>query len=188
MNWTFDALNVFGIGRGISFRTQTEGWITTSFASEFEVTTDAGNRWHEVPAPNAAVLNEVNFLNERNGWAAGYNGALYKYNSSLIGISNNETIIPSNYLLYQNYPNPFNPSTIIKFDLMKSSDVTLKVFDVTGRVVFTLFNGFSIAGTHSNQFDAKNLASGIYIYQIIAKNHLNGAVDFTQFRKMVLLK
>ena len=188
--WNYNSSGCFGIGQTVSFRTPAEAWVPLGSSRKWMVSTDSAKSgsWNCIQAPDSTSVYAVHFISAGKGWAFGSGGAIYKYNSAVIGIKNNQTIVPANYILYQNYPNPFNPSTIIKFDLMKSSDVTLKVFDVTGREVVTLFNGFSIAGTHSNLFDAKNLASGIYIYQIIAKNHLNGAVDFNQFRKMVLLK
>ncbi len=62
------------------------------------------------------------------------------------------------------YPNPFNPSTTISFELTEATDVTLKVYDLLGREVSTLVNGWLSAQTHSYLFDASNLSSGIYIY------------------------
>ena len=76
--------------------------------------------------------------------------------------------IPSAYGLSQNYPNPFNPTTIIKFALSKSSSVTLKVYSVTGELVNTLVNGNINAGWHEVNFNASNLASGVYIYRLEA--------------------
>lgn len=74
--------------------------------------------------------------------------------------------IPSEIELNQNYPNPFNPSTSINFGLPQRSSVELNVYDLLGRKVATLFNGTKSAGTHTFQFDASNLSSGIYIYQL----------------------
>jgi len=74
---------------------------------------------------------------------------------------------PSQIRLAQNFPNPFNPSTQISFSLNRATEVTLSVYDVNGRLVSTLANnkGFA-AGTHSLQFDASKLASGVYMYQL----------------------
>lgn len=89
--------------------------------------------------------------------------------------------IPTEYALSQNYPNPFNPSTTINFSIPESGVVTLKVLNLLGQEVATLFNGEKAAGNYRVTFDASSLASGIYFYSIEANN-------FTSTRKMVLLK
>jgi len=90
--------------------------------------------------------------------------------------------IPGSFKLYQNYPNPFNPSTQIQFDLAKNMNVTLSVFNVLGQEVATLLNDKPLtAGAQVIEFDATNLPSGVYVYQLKA----NG---LSQSRKMILLK
>ena len=74
--------------------------------------------------------------------------------------------IPSDYVLKQNYPNPFNPSTQISFGLPQRSSVVLKVFNTLGQEVAELVNESLEAGTHSFNFDASKLTSGIYIYSL----------------------
>lgn len=88
---------------------------------------------------------------------------------------------PTEISLKQNYPNPFNPSTTISYSLSENSKVTLDVFDLMGRKVATLVNGKQNAGEQSVSFDANSLASGVYIYRLVA-----GSQQFT--RKMILLK
>ena len=89
--------------------------------------------------------------------------------------------LPTEFQLDQNYPNPFNPSTVIGYELPKSSSVKVTVFDILGNVVQTLVNGHQTAGYHSVTFNALSLASGMYFYRIQADN-------FNQTRKMILLK
>jgi hypothetical protein len=89
--------------------------------------------------------------------------------------------IPTAYELLQNYPNPFNPNTIIQFQLPEKSNVTLKVFNSIGEQVTELVNEEKEAGYYEVKFNAKNLASGIYVYTILA----NG---FFESKKMVLIK
>jgi len=89
--------------------------------------------------------------------------------------------IPTSFRLYQNYPNPFNSSTSISFALPVPSKAALKIYDITGRHVAILFNGFHEAGTHNVIFDASGLSSGVYFCQL--KTYNNSAVT-----KMVLLK
>ena len=88
---------------------------------------------------------------------------------------------PISYTLEQNYPNPFNPTTTIKFAVTKESNVNLSIYNVLGELVSTLVNEQLKTGYHQYEFNASNLASGIYIYRIIAD-------DFVETKKMVLLK
>ncbi len=81
-----------------------------------------------------------------------------------------EQDLPATYALAQNYPNPFNPSTSIQFELPESGNVELLVFDVLGRQVATLVDDRMEAGYHQIRFDARNLASGVYLYQLRAGN------------------
>jgi N-acetylmuramoyl-L-alanine amidase len=92
-------------------------------------------------------------------------------------------VAPTNYSLGQNYPNPFNPSTIIKWHTASAGKVTLKVYDVLGRVVATLLDGDRPAGDFQVSFDAGklNLASGVYLYKLQAGT-------FTETKKMILSK
>ncbi len=89
--------------------------------------------------------------------------------------------LPQNFQLQQNYPNPFNPSTSITFALPHAANITLKVFDVLGREVATLVNGYMTAGAHEVRFDASHLSSGVYLYTLTSG-------DFTQTKKMSLVK
>jgi len=89
---------------------------------------------------------------------------------------------PIRYALHQNYPNPFNPTTEITFDIPVSSPVTLKVFNILGQEVRTLLNNETLdAGQHTLQFNASELGSGIYFYNMQADK-------YTSVKKMILLK
>lgn len=81
----------------------------------------------------------------------------------------------------QNYPNPFNPSTTIRYSLPTSCNVTITVLDILGKEVSMLVNEFKSAGEHVAEFNANNLASGIYFYRI-------NTDDFTKTKKLLLLK
>lgn len=94
----------------------------------------------------------------------------------------NEPVVKNiQYELQQNYPNPFNPATVIKYSIPKTENVTMEVFDVTGRSVALLISGKVAAGNNSISFNAANLPSGIYFYKLTAGS-------FTMSRKMILLK
>jgi hypothetical protein len=85
------------------------------------------------------------------------------------------------YNLDQNYPNPFNPTTLIQYSLQQSGKVTLKVYDMLGREVQTLVNETQNAGRHTVQFNASNLASGVYLYRMESGS-------FVQVKKMLFIK
>lgn len=88
---------------------------------------------------------------------------------------------PSNFELEQNYPNPFNPATKIRFSVPLSSNVTLTVMDITGRIISELYKGNIKAGNYEYTFDGSNLSSGIYFYKLQTDN-------FSQIRKMSFVK
>ena len=100
-----------------------------------------------------------------------------------------ESNISSEFKLFQNYPNPFNPTTLIKYSISNvgnenfafAANVMLKVYDILGKEVATLINKKQSPGNYSVEFNAGNLASGIYIYQL----RINGLV---QAKKMILLR
>lgn len=92
-----------------------------------------------------------------------------------------EDMTPTKFALLQNYPNPFNPATTINFDLPSDNQVSLKVYDLLGREIANLVNDFRSAGSYSVEFDASNLTSGIYIYELRAGN-------FIMNKKMLLMK
>jgi len=94
--------------------------------------------------------------------------------------------IPDSYLLYQNYPNPFNPVTTLRYDLPEDGLVNITVFDIMGRSVITLVNTEQNAGHKFINWNVTNpadqsISAGLYFFTIRAG-------DFTQTRKMVLLK
>ena len=94
--------------------------------------------------------------------------------------------IPNEFVLHQNYPNPFNPITSLRYDLPNDGLVNITVFDMMGRIVKTLTNGYQTAGFKSVQWNATNdknepVSAGLYLYAIQAGK-------FRQTKKMVMLK
>jgi len=88
----------------------------------------------------------------------------------------------SNYELYQNYPNPFNPTTSIEYTVPSSEYVTLKVYDILGNEVATLVNEQKTAGRYEVEFNASNIASGVYFYRI------QTSTGFVSTKKLLLIK
>lgn len=99
----------------------------------------------------------------------------------ITGAEEEHSVLPHGFWLEQNYPNPFNPSTTIKFQIPKSSFITLKVFDLLGREVVTLVNEEMTPGSYNRRFDGSGLASGVYQYRLQAGS-------YTQTRKLILQK
>lgn len=81
-------------------------------------------------------------------------------------------IVPKNFFLSQNFPNPFNPATTIEFSIPEQGFVTLKIYDMTGREVVTLFDGVMEPGFHSINFNALNIAGGNYLYKLKWNNSM----------------
>ncbi len=104
----------------------------------------------------------------------------------ILGISVSASSLPAECSLYQNYPNPFNPTTAISYRLSKVSRVTLKIYDVLGREVATLVNCRQNAGSHTVQFDASRLSSGVYFYRLVAED--NSGRGFVSTKKLDLIK
>jgi polygalacturonase len=99
----------------------------------------------------------------------------------LNGVKQETTALPEKIQLLQNYPNPFNPSTTVSFNLPMRSFVSLKVFDLNGREVATIISEEMSAGSHSRQWNANNLTSGIYFCRLQASL-------FTETKKLILLR
>lgn len=123
-------------------------------------------------------LNSVSVMKENILSAFNY----YKSNFGSLPIKiEDEEIVVKDFVLYQNYPNPFNPETEIKFTIPEKQFVTLKVYDLLGREIRTLVNETLTGGEYSVKFNAENLPSGIYMYELRSGKS-------AQAKKMVYLK
>jgi hypothetical protein len=108
---------------------------------------------------------------------------MYMDPTTLVSVEESASGVPSEFALLGNYPNPFNPSTNIKFAMERSSEVTLEVYDVLGRLVATKSLGIRAVGQHTVPFNASGLASGSYFYRLKMV-----ATGTTLVGKMLLLK
>jgi len=176
-------LNRNYVMQGIGFVNENTGWIGGSRNSTLYSykTTNGGDSWDSV-----GVLKNVNkfiFLNDTMAFAVGR--TIYRFGTNTVNIQQVNSIVPSKFKLYQNYPNPFNPKTnfdfLIKSTGNKSSEVSLNIYDITGKLISTLFKGNLKPGKYNITFDGSNLNSGIYFYSLQAG-------DFKETLKMVLLK
>ncbi|MHB8580205.1 MAG: T9SS type A sorting domain-containing protein [Ignavibacteriaceae bacterium] len=131
--------------------------------------------------PKSSYTISVDAYNAYGDTTNATNNGVVFYTPTITGIFDKQNNTPNTFKLYQNYPNPFNPTTILKYSIPKSSIVTIKVYDLIGREVAVLVNEEKPAGDYSITFNASNLASGIYFYNMQA-----GSFEKTQ--KMILLK
>ena len=145
-------------------------------------TTSWGNGGLVVKGVNA--LSSVSYLHANPGVAP----------TKIVATHVPEAVVPREYKLYQNFPNPFNPTTTIQFDLPVQSLVTLKVYNILGQEVATLFDRDQMdEGMVHAQFNANSYASGVYFYRLIATplaSTEEGVVmhEYIQTTKMVLIK
>ncbi len=101
--------------------------------------------------------------------------------NTITSVNEDDSVIPYEFTLLQNYPNPFNPTTTIRFEVPKSQRVEVVVYDILGSKVKELYNDIAPVGIITINFEAKDLASGMYIYRLKTK-------EFSISKKMILLK
>jgi hypothetical protein len=94
----------------------------------------------------------------------------YDTNPVATGIEVVSYEVPEHITLGANYPNPFNPTTTFSYSIDRLQQVTIRVYDVLGRVVATLVDGVQPAATYEMTFDASNLSSGVYFYRLETQN------------------
>ncbi len=149
-------------------------------------TTDGGLTWKEIfqspkkPGPYSEVIPIYGLkVNGTQAWAVGWQ--IWKSDDMVVGIKDMGGNLPTDFQLSQNYPNPFNPSTKIRYSIPKSGNVTLTIYNILGQQVATLVNEYQSVGNYEYSFTAENLASGTYIYRLIAGNYVST-------KKMVYVK
>ncbi len=107
--------------------------------------------------------------------------SVYRVRPLVTSINREGSNFPESFELFQNYPNPFNPTTKITYSIPVTSNVVIKVYDMSGREVVTVEDCQKNAGTHTLLFDAEKLASGVYYYNLTAN-------EFSSTKKFVILK
>jgi len=168
LNWsTASELNNHGFE--IQRATQGNEFVTIGFVSGHGTTTETKN--YRFVDANLSAGNYTYRLKQVD-----FNGT-FSYSDEI----NVDVTSPVQFELAQNYPNPFNPSTIIKFTIPQSSNVTLKIFNTLGQEVSTLINQNMESGVHTINFDASELNSGVYFYRLDAES-------YSEVKKMTLIK
>jgi hypothetical protein len=169
----------FGYGMGYASPKTQNLKINGVFADTISFTGASTSAWYE-RSKVVALAAGPNTIQIVPNWGWMYFDYLSVPAATITSVDNSNQL-PTSYSLSQNYPNPFNPTTNIKYSITKESHVSLKVFDVLGREVENLVNTKQVAGSYQVNFNASKLASGVYIYRIIAG-------DYIQSMKMMLIK
>jgi len=146
-------------------------------------TIDGGSTWTMI---DNVPINSVAFVTPNVGWAGALttstHGGMFQWTGTVVAVSDRKgNTLPEQFELRQNHPNPFNPSTTIQFALASRANVKLSVFDILGREVAVLVDEALAPGAYDVAFEAKGLASGVYVYRLQA-----GA--FVQTKKLTLLR
>ena len=148
------------------------------------VSFDTGQSW-EILGEGLPILpiGDIKIHPTENFLVAGtYGRSMYKIDLDLLtDINENQIQVVQGFNLFQNFPNPFNPTTSITWYSSVSGNQSLKIYDITGKELFTLFDEYKSAGKHQIDFNAEALASGIYFYKLTTDN-------FSETKKMVVLK
>ena len=136
--------------------------------------------------PSDGFFDTINHIGAfgRDNWMLGWTaldhlGYIGDISTSIEQVAIKE--LPSKISLNQNYPNPFNPATMIEFDIDQTQNITLSVYDLSGRQVALLLNGQKTAGTYRVMFDGSKLSSGMYLYRLQTQSQVI-------IRKMMLMK
>jgi photosystem II stability/assembly factor-like uncharacterized protein len=154
----------------------------TPFDGGVAVSHDKGNTWTRIDG-GLTTTRTINPLLSANNYlfAGSRDAGVFRSVNAVTAVEADKKMIPDKFKLSQNYPNPFNPSTTIEFSVPQQSFVTLKVYDLLGREVASLVNKELQAGSYVTQFNASNLASGVYLYRL-------NAGEFVQTKKLMLMK
>ncbi|RPI17892.1 MAG: T9SS C-terminal target domain-containing protein [Ignavibacteriae bacterium] len=204
---TANGSNIFAGTTGYTFKTTNNGnnWLSTGNTNTTNtvalssdgyfvlaatgsngsfMTTNNGANWIQV---NEGFPNPLTFFNQYslsiyNNYA--FTGTSYglwrRPLSEFVNINNISQQLPEKYFLYQNYPNPFNPTTTIKYEIPNEGMVSLKVYDILVKEIYSS-SEYKKAGSYEFKFDGSNLSSGLYFYKIEAGN-------FVETRRMLLIK
>lgn len=143
---------------------------------------DNGTTWKDISDGLFAYPSSFAFSQDGRVIAGTDGAGVYWYGDSpVVSVSKEEKSNFLTILLHQNYPNPFNSSTNITFSLSAPNFTTLRIFNILGQPIATLFSQYLSPGSYSIKWDAMNIPSGIYFYQLYS-------VNFTQSKKLLLTK
>jgi photosystem II stability/assembly factor-like uncharacterized protein len=184
-NWVFQDNPVtqfqFAQLDDVMFIDSNRGWAG-GYSGQIITTTNGGINWiTDITAPTWFTC-FANYGSEKI-WCGAHHGEVWYLDSvPPISVIQNGTQIPKEFDLKQNYPNPFNSQTVIEFEIPLRKKILIKIFDPMGKEVKVLLQQVFEPGKYKIKYDAENLSSGVYFYQLL----ING--DIADTKKMCLLK
>ena len=165
----------------VAFSGRDTGWVAGDEGTILR-TTDAGTTWTGSLSGTMQNLKGIAVVDGQTQWIAGNAGTALRSPILLpTSVPGNIDGLASSFSLAQNFPNPFNPSSAIRYQISEFTNVRLAVYDLLGREVALLVGEMKQAGTYTVRFDATGLASGMYLYRLIAGS-------FVETRNMIVLK
>ncbi|MBU0476059.1 MAG: T9SS type A sorting domain-containing protein [Bacteroidetes bacterium] len=170
----------------IEFLDSLNGWIGGK--GKILRTTDGGDTWETEIDSIGSDFKQMIMLKENKVVYAmgkdwnGYSHTLLRSDlSNISSVANEEDNLPEQFLLFDNYPNPFNPSTTISYYIPTTTYVILKIYNILGKEIATLVKKEQSSGKYKVKFEANDLPTGIYFYQIKTNKYV-------QSKKMLLLR
>ncbi len=156
------------------------GWGGGFLGGDIATTIDGGMSWQFQERINAFSINDLYFIDENNGWAITGNSILhYKDNSTLI--TSHNSVHKPKVNNFRVFPNPFNSATTLYYELDRSQEISIQIYDILGKQITTLYQGRMEQGQHKTTWNAENIPSGIYFVTIIGQ-------DFKQTIKCMMVK
>lgn len=185
-NWEYEEIGIQGNAYDIEFVNTNEVWAPLGPSKKFIYSLDGGQNWEDRLTPNETSIYDIIFPDSLHGYAVGRSGAFLKFIDAItVGIDSPEAEMEG-VILKQNYPNPFTSKTKIGFELPRDYKNILKVniivYDINGNQVFTLEHLNPTSGLNTISFDAEDLPSGIYYYQLMIGE------EILQIKKMILMR
>ncbi|MFQ6608857.1 MAG: T9SS type A sorting domain-containing protein [Fidelibacterota bacterium] len=181
--WNYFSEIIYNPYSSLVFAAGGDGLDTSSAVLFFSE--DLGENWVQVPLSFGGPIEGIEMSSDGYIYIAAPWSGVFRIDLDELSIE--DLHLPLSFALHQNYPNPFNPSTTIRFDLPEATDVELIIYDILGRKVQALVSGQLVSGKHEVMWNASNVASGVYYYQLTTPQdatHNNSL--FT--KKMVVLK
>ncbi len=189
--WTKNATNLKGgWSADVDFFPNDPSKVLAAFYKSIQIkylifSSDTGKSWVEISAPDIGQFHDIEMVADKHGWVVGESGIIHTSTGGVTSVTNAGKSVTRNFEVLQNYPNPFNSATAISFQLPYETHVMLKIYNIRGEDIRTLVNHNMMPGMKQVEWNGTNysgskVASGIYIYHLIAR-------DFRQAYKMTLI-
>ncbi len=167
LNWDYEELGIQGNAFDLDFRNDNEAWAPLGPRRKFIYSLDTGNTWTSIPTPDSTSIFDLTFPDSLHGFAVGSEGAFLRYKPPIhpaIPPLSNQT---DEQVSCKLYPNPMHSITNYELRITNEGFVSLKIFTPFGVEVATVASQVLLPGKHEFSFDAGELPSGLYVYQLL---------------------